>query len=118
VTGPKLHAPKGATDTHMHFYGPFDRYPMPADSTRKAPEALLPDYREVQKRLGLERVVVVQAAGYRYDNAVTTANVAEIGEAARAVVVVPLGTPEAELDRLTQAGARGLRVFMLDGGVY
>jgi D-galactarolactone isomerase len=118
MTGPKLHAPKGATDTHMHFYGPFDRYPMPPDSTRKAPEALLPAYLEVQKRLGLERVVVVQAAGYRYDNAVTMANVAEIGEAARAVVVVPLGTPEAELERLTEAGARGLRVFMLDGGVY
>jgi D-galactarolactone isomerase len=118
MTGPKLQVPKGATDTHMHFYGPFDRYPFPADAQRTAPEALLVAYREVQARLGLERVVVVQAAGYRFDNAATMANVEALGEAARAVVVVPLGTPEAELERLTKAGARGLRVFMLDGGVY
>jgi D-galactarolactone isomerase len=45
-------------------------------------------------------------------------NVRAIGETARAVVVVPRGTDEAELQRLTDAGARGLRVFMLKGGVY
>ena len=118
MTGPKLAAPKGATDTHMHFYGPFDRHPLPADTSRKSPEALLPAYRQVQERLGLERVVIVQAAGYGFDNSVTMANVAALGDAARAVVVVPLGTPAAELERLHAAGARGLRVFMLDGGVY
>jgi len=115
---PRLTVPKGATDTHMHFYGPFDRFPFPPDATRTAPEALLEAYREVQARLGLERVVVVQAAGYRFDNRVTMANVEAIGETARAVVVVPLGTPAAELQRLTDGGARGLRVFMLDGGIY
>jgi D-galactarolactone isomerase len=118
MTGPQLQVPKGATDTHMHFYGPFDRYPFPPDAARKAPEALLEAYRQVQARLGLERVVVVQAAGYGFDNRATMANVEAIGETARAVVVVPLGTPAAELQRLTDAGARGLRVFMLDGGVY
>lgn len=118
MTGPQLQVPNGATDTHMHFYGPFDRFPFPPDAARKAPEAVLDDYRQVQARLGLERVVIVQPAGYRYDNSCTMANTAALGDAARAVVVVPLGTAEAELQRLTEAGARGLRVFMLDGGVY
>lgn len=118
MTGPKLRTPSGATDTHMHFYGPYDRFPLPPESWNRPPEALLADYRKVQERLGLERVVVVQAAGYGFDNTVTMDSVAVIGEAARAVVVVPKGTPEAELARLTTAGARGLRVFMLKGGVY
>lgn len=118
MTAPRLAAPAGATDTHMHFYGPFDRFPLPPTSWNRPPEALLGEYRAVQERLGLERVVVVQAAGYGYDNTVTMDNVAAIGETARAVVVVPRGTDEAELDRLTKAGARGLRVFMLTGGVY
>lgn len=118
VTGPKLQTPPGATDTHMHFYGPYDRWPLPPTSWNSPPEATLAQYREVQKRLGLERVVVVQAAGYGYDNTVTMDNVGVIGEAARAIVVVPKDTDQAELDRLNRAGARGLRVFMLKGGVY
>lgn len=118
MTGPKLKTPAGATDTHMHFYGPYDRWPLPATSWNRPPEATLAQYREVQKRLGLERVVVVQAAGYGYDNTVTMDNVGAIGETARAIVVVPKGTDEAELERLNLAGARGLRVFMLKGGVY
>lgn len=118
MTSPKLKAPAGATDTHMHFYGPFDRWPLPATSWNSPPEATVSQYRQVQQRLGLERVVAVQAAGYGYDNSVTMDNVAAIGAAARAVVVVPEGTDRAELQRLTDAGARGLRVFMLKGGVY
>jgi len=118
MTSPRLKAPTGATDTHMHFYGPYDRWPLPPTSWNRPPEATLAEYRQVQERLGLERVVVVQAAGYGYDNTVTMDNVRAIGETARAVVVVPEGTAAAELQRLTDQGARGLRVFMLKGGVY
>jgi D-galactarolactone isomerase len=115
---PRLRAPAGATDTHMHFYGPYARYPLAAGSPNNPPEALIPAYREVQQRLGLERVVIVQPAGYRFDNGCTMAAVHEIGDAARAVVVVEPDAPEAELERLARAGAVGLRVFMLKGGVY
>ncbi len=40
-----------------------------------------------------------------------------LGEAARAVVVVDRGVTDEELDRLTALGARGIRFFMLPGGV-
>ena len=115
---PKLQTPRGAVDTHMHFYGPFDRFPLAGTGPNQPPEALVPAYRALQRRLGLERVVVVQPAGYRFDNQCTMAAVAEIGAAARAVVVVPQDAPDLELARLTEAGARGLRVFLLPGGVY
>lgn len=108
----------GATDTHMHFYGPYERWPLSPLSPNRPPPALVADYRAVQLRLGLERVVVVQPAGYRDDNGCTMAAVAELGAAARAVVVVAPTAAEAELERLAAGGAVGLRVFMLPGGIY
>lgn len=115
---PSLRCPPGATDTHMHFYGPYARFPLAPTSPNAPPEALVPAYRALQARLGLERVVIVQPAGYLCDNRCTLEAVAELGARARAVVVVPLGTGEAELERLARAGAVGLRVFLLPGGIF
>jgi D-galactarolactone isomerase len=118
ATPPKLRAPAGATDTHMHFYGPYERWPLAPTSPNNPPPALVEDYRKIQERLGLERVVVVQPGGYTTDNRCTMAAVAELGDAARAVVVVDPAAPESELQALADAGAVGLRVFMLKGGIY
>lgn len=115
---PRLRAPAGATDTHMHFYGPYDRFPLAPTSPNSPPPALPEDYRAVQRRLGLERVVVVQPAGYAFDNRCTMAAVKAIGSSARAVVVVRPDAPQRELEALAHDGAVGLRVFMLPGGVY
>jgi D-galactarolactone isomerase len=111
-------APPGATDTHMHFYGPYDRYPLASTSPNSPPPALLPAYRAVQRRLGLQRVIVVQPAGYAFDNRCTMDAVHAIGRDARAVVVVSPEASEDDLAALARAGAVGLRVFMLPGGVY
>jgi len=113
-----LKAPAGAVDTHMHFYGPYERYPLAASSPNQPAPALLDDYRAMQARLGLGRVVVVQPAGYAFDNRCTMENVEALGDAGRAVVVVEPGTPRARLEELTATGARGLRFFLLPGAVY
>lgn len=118
ISKPGYRAPVGATDTHMHIYGPYDRYPLAAGSPNTPPPALVGDYRALQARLGLERVVVVQPAGYAFDNGCTMDAVEALGPAARAVVVVRPDAPEAELAALALGGAVGLRVFMLPGGVY
>lgn len=52
---PKLKAPPGACDTHMHFYGA--RYPTAKTCHAAGRHA---DYRMMQARLGLTRNVVVQ----------------------------------------------------------
>lgn len=114
---PKLEAPPGACDCHMHFYGPPDRYPIAPTASFAPPPASVADYRALQARLGLERVVVVQPTAYATDNRCTLDAVAALGAAARAVVVVDPGASEAELQRLTDAGARGIRFHMLQGGV-
>jgi D-galactarolactone isomerase len=117
LTGPapKLKAPPSACDTHMHFYEA--KYPKHPDGPPPPSDATVADYRQVQKRLGLDRVVIVQPNAYGDDNRCTLDAVAELGqEKARAVVVVKPGVSDAELERLTSAGARAIRIMCLPGG--
>jgi D-galactarolactone isomerase len=110
---PKLVAPPGACDTHIHFYDAAAPVapgaPMPGSRT-------VEQYRAVQRRLGLERVIVVQPNAYVDDNGLTLAAIAELGAGARGVGVVRPGVADAELDRLTRGGIRGLRIMTLNGG--
>jgi D-galactarolactone isomerase len=113
---PRLNTTAGATDTHIHVYDTAERYPVAPNAAFLPPPARVADYRKLQRRLGLERVVVVQPSAYGTDNRCTVDAVAQLGQAARAVVVVDQSVSDAELERLTKAGARGIRFHMLKGG--
>ncbi len=104
---------KGATDTHIHIY---DRAVPPAPGTLMPGHFDVPMYRELQRRLGLERAVVVQPNAYRDDNRVTLDAVKALGQSARAVVVVAENTPEEQLEAMTRAGTVAQRFFNLPGG--
>jgi D-galactarolactone isomerase len=110
---PKLAVPEGACDTHIHLY---DGKTPPAPGTAMPGTFTAADYRAVQKQLGLERVIVVQPNAYVDDNTATLNAMREFGPAARGVAVVKPGVADAELDRLTQAGIRGIRFMTLPGG--
>ena len=112
---PRLQAPPGATDTHMHIYEP--NYAMaPTALTPPLEDGCLADYREVQKRLGLQRVVIVQPSTYGLDNRCTMEAVAKLGANARAVICADPTIKDDELKALHDKGARGIRFFMLPGG--
>ncbi|HEX6959264.1 MAG TPA: amidohydrolase family protein [Ferrovibrio sp.] len=115
LTGPppRLKAPAGTCDTHIHFYD--SRYEA-VPGTPTPPDASVSDYRKVMAWLGIERVVVVQPNAYGDDNRLTLDATAQLGANARAVVVVKPGASDTELERLTKAGARGLRIMALLGG--
>jgi D-galactarolactone isomerase len=111
---PKLAVPPGACDTHMHFYdqnvppapgGP----PLPGDFT-------VPMYRELQTRLGLERVIVVQPNAYQADNRVTLDAIRALGKNAKGVGVVKPGVTDAEIVHLTMGGICAQRIFQLPHG--
>lgn len=114
---PKTKAPPGTCDCHLHIYGPRDIYPEAPTSPFPAPDAPLAAYRKVMARLGIERAVIVQPSAYAKDNRCTMDAVAEMGDSARAVVVVDANTPDDELERLTAGGARAVRFHMMPGGV-
>lgn len=105
---------RGVCDTHMHFYD--GTYPVAPAAVLRPPDATVDDYRDVQAHLELDRVVAVQPTTYGLDNRCQLAALAQLGDAARAVVVVDSSTSRSELDDLTAVGARGARFHMLAGG--
>jgi D-galactarolactone isomerase len=110
---PKLKAPPGACDTHMHIYN--HRFPTAATAKFTPPDAPVPAYLAMRKRLGIERTVVVQPSTYGKDNRCTLEAMAAIGPSARGVAVVDETVSDGELERLTKLGIRGIRFFMLGG---
>jgi D-galactarolactone isomerase len=110
---PKLKAPPGACDTHIHTYD--HRYPTAPTAKILPPDASVEDYLKVRAQLGVERTVVVQASAYGKDNRLLLDTMAAIGSSARGVAVVDETVTDAELERLTALGVRGIRFFMLAG---
>lgn len=112
---PLLKAPPGATDCHTHFYLPgFDAQP----GGPEIPElATVEDYRKVQRRLSLERVVLTQPNAYQLDNRALLKALEAFGlSAARGVVAVSPDTSSHELEAWHALGARGARIMQLPGG--
>ena len=104
---PKLRAPPNACDCHHFIYD--SRYPTDRRGIAFPGDALVEDYRALQRRLGITRQVVIQPSAYGLDNRVALDAVAAFGHEARAVVVVNDSVSDAELRRMHQRGVRGIR---------
>ena len=61
---PKLALPPGSCDTHIHLFGPADKYPFAPDSPYTSRDALAETYIALQDKLGLARAVIVSGGGY------------------------------------------------------
>ena len=114
-SAPKLEAPDGACDTHMHFYD--KKYPLAPTAASAPPEdGSVATYQALRRRIGIARTVVVQPTAYGKDNSCTLDGMAALGRNARGVAVVDDHVSEAELRRLDDAGMRAARLHMLPGG--
>jgi len=102
---PKLKAPANAADCHIHIYDPRFQSSSPA-----LPNATVEDYRLLQKRIGVTRVVIVTPRNYGTDNSVTLDAIRQLGVAnARGVAVIRPTVTDAELKSLDDGGIRGIR---------
>jgi predicted TIM-barrel fold metal-dependent hydrolase len=110
---PKLKAPEGATDCHMHVYDPRFQQHSPGRANPK--DATVRDYRLLQERVGTSRVVVVTPRNYATDNLVTLDALAQLGTSARGIAVVHPTISDTDLTALNDGGIRGIR-FSLTGG--
>jgi predicted TIM-barrel fold metal-dependent hydrolase len=111
---PRLKAPANATDCHHHIYNA--RYPVDPSATLRPPDALVDDYRALQKRLGLTRHVLVQPSTYGTDNRAHLEALAAFGPQARMVAVVNDSVSTEELKRLDGLGVRGIRFNLAQAG--
>jgi len=110
-----IKVPPGACDTHMHFY---DSKLPAAPGTFLPGDFTVEDYRaQLQKKLGFERVIVVQANAYADDNRVAVSAMNQLGKNAKGVAVVKPDVKDAELERLTKAGMCAVRIMTLHGGM-
>ena len=106
---PAYKPPPGAWDAHCHIFGPGDVYPYAPDRTYTPPDAPLSRFKELQKTLGLERAVLVNASCHGNDNTVILDAIAESEGKYRGVANVDESVTDAELKRLNAGGIRGIR---------
>jgi predicted TIM-barrel fold metal-dependent hydrolase len=111
---PKLKAPANSCDCHMHIYDA--RFPVDPGATLRPADALVGDYRLLQKRIGTTRNVIVTPSTYGTDNRVTLDAMAKIGATVRGVAVVNASVADAELKRLADLGVRGIRFNLVQAG--
>lgn len=77
---PKLIAPPGACDTHLHVYGPSPIYPLATKRNYTPdPRSTLDDYLRVHRALGLERAVIVTGSANGTNNQMTLDSLARMG---------------------------------------
>ncbi|WNW14028.1 amidohydrolase family protein [Pseudomonas sp. DTU_2021_1001937_2_SI_NGA_ILE_001] len=110
----RLVPPPGSVDCHMHLYD--DRYPAAPDAKLLPPNASLADYRQVQERLHLRRMVIVTPSTYGTDNRLLLDGLRQAKGEARGVAVVDGSITDAQLNELHEAGVRGIRFNLSYGG--
>ncbi len=105
--GPTFTPPAGSVDCHMHLYD--SRYPAAPSATLFPADALLEDYQALQKRLGINRMVIVTPSTYGTDNRLMLDGLRQSHGDARGVAVVDDSISDTQLAALHNAGVRGIR---------
>lgn len=113
---PRLKAPPGACDCHMHIYGPAVRFPYGPSVKTPPADHPLETYLDLRRRLGIERTVFVQPSAYVTDNACALDAIARTAPGARGIAVIDPAAPEAEIARLHAGGMRGVRFLGVGSG--
>ena len=107
--------PHHATDCHHHIYD--SRFPVDPKATLRPGNATVADYRQLQKRLGTTRNVIVQPSTYGVDNRCLLDALHQFGgKDSRGIAVVNTSVSDAELKRLHSAGVRGIRFNLSQTG--
>ncbi|CAM3389596.1 2-pyrone-4,6-dicarboxylate lactonase [Paracidovorax anthurii] len=106
---PSLRLPALACDSHVHVFGPVARFPYVSTRRSTPVEAPKEALFALHRRMGIQRCVIVQSIVHGTDNsAVEDAIKAGEGRYLGVALVSP-NVPDEELQRLAQAGFRGVR---------
>lgn len=115
-SAPGLPLPAGACDSHVHVFGPFERYPLAPERSYTPPPAPVSELLARLDKAGLARAVIVQPSAYGTDNRSTLAASAAYPGRLRAVVVIDGTESDDDLARMHEAGARGVRLNLISAG--
>ncbi|MEO3999677.1 amidohydrolase family protein [Mesorhizobium sp. CAU 1732] len=115
VRTPSFAIPRGACDTHAHVIGGA-RFPMVANRSYTPPAASEESYLAMLDALGMDRGVLVQISVYGTDNSCMVETLRRHPGRLRGVAVVAPDVSDAQLEELSAAGVRGVRINALFGG--
>lgn len=115
-TPSRLTLPVGTCDTHAHIFGPSANYPWNPARGYTPPEASAEAYEILHRTLGVTRGVLTQPSVYGTDNACILGYVERHPARMRAVVAVGPDISDAELAKMHERGARGIRINIADKG--
>jgi 2-pyrone-4,6-dicarboxylate lactonase len=108
---PSFELPPGACDTHLHVYGPFDRYPLVAERGYDPdPRSTLDDYLKTHRALGLERAVIVTGSGNGTNNRITYDALERMKGAFKGLALLDPAISDGELLKLKEGGFTGFRI--------
>ena len=110
ISRPNFPMPSGAWDTHVHIFGPPERYSHVEKPHYTLPDGTLAQYRRLMPQVGIEKFVLVQPSFYGTDNSCLLDALVNVGDLARGVVMLEPEISDAELDRFHQCGVRAVRL--------
>ena len=110
---PTYKAPKGAVDSHCHIFGPQSLYPYVAKRSYTPPEAPLSKFRELHRKIGIERAVIVNPTVHGFDNRPVTDAIAQSNGNYRGLANVNDRMTDRELEDLARAGIKGCRFIFI-----
>ena len=106
---PAFIVPRGACDTHVHIWGPFDRFPLAKGAPYTPPERTSNDLVALHERLGVDRAVIVQTTVYKSDNRAMLDGIAQSNGHWRGVALIDESFDDAVFRALHEGGVRGVR---------
>ena len=111
---PRFTPPPLSCDTHFHVFGPPETFPFLSTHEYTPPAAPLEHYLKMTAIIGTKRAVVVQPSVHGLDNTATLDAIAKSRGRFRGVGRIDDKTTQGELQRLHDAGIRGVRFNLLD----
>lgn len=104
-----LRLPPLSCDSHVHVFGPVAKFPYAQNRPSTPVEAPKEALFALHKRMGIQRCVIVQSVMHGTDNRVVEDAIAAGEGRYLGVALVKPDVPDAELQRLSLAGFRGVR---------
>lgn len=108
--------PPGATDCHVHVFGPAAQFPFSPARSYTPEDCTLEDLEHMHATIGVERAVIVHGGAHGTDNSVTLAALDRRPDKLRGVAVIPSGLPRATLEDMHRRGMRGCRMSTVVSG--
>ncbi|WP_212524079.1 amidohydrolase family protein [Actibacterium sp. MT2.3-13A] len=106
---PRLKLPEGATDTHVHVFGPVSRFPYDPKSGFKPGDAPKEQLFALHDMLGIDRCVIVQSGCHGYDNSAVADAIAARPGTYLGIALAPPDVADEDIQRLKRQGFRGIR---------